>query len=299
LRFERWEQLGVDVIRTDLEATGGLRMVGGSPAVRKLAWEWVRMKEAGLKQYTDQSAHTAAYTREAAKAVYAAIERLVAAGERAYSLSVPIEAENILVGWGAGKVSRADAGAQVKAAIVRLSDQGKIEAHAEGRKDWLIKEPLEPEFPTMTTIPTEVFVVHRHDNGARDTVARFIEKLGFKAIILHERPNKGRTIITKFREESANVGFAVVLMTPDDHGGKTNSETRPRARQNVVFELGFFIGALGADKVAALLKGDIERPSDFDGVVYISLDYGNWKVDLGRELEAAGFQVDWKKVGAA
>jgi predicted nucleotide-binding protein len=145
---------------------------------------------------------------------------------------------------------------------------------------------------------SKVFIVHGHDEAARETVARFIEKLGFEAVILHERPNKGRTIITKFREEAAGIGFAVVLMTPDDVGGVPGpaaDHLRPRARQNVVFELGFFIGALGPEHVAALVKGNIERPSDFDGVVYISLDDGSWRADLARELQAAGYEIDWNK----
>lgn len=144
----------------------------------------------------------------------------------------------------------------------------------------------------------KVFIVHGHDDAARETVARFIEKLGFEAVILHERPNKGRTIITKFREEAAGVGFAIVLMTPDDVGGAAPfvaGTLKPRARQNVVFELGFFIGELGPERVAALIKGDIERPSDFDGVVYISLDNGSWKAELTRELEVAGYAIDWNK----
>jgi predicted nucleotide-binding protein len=141
-----------------------------------------------------------------------------------------------------------------------------------------------------------VFIVHGHDEGARESVARFIEQIGMEAVILHERPNKGRTIITKFRDETKDVGFAIVLMTPDDHGGKIGLSAQPRARQNVVFELGFFIGALGPEKVAALVKGDVERPSDYDGVVYISLDDGSWKANLAKELEAAGIDVDWNKV---
>lgn len=142
----------------------------------------------------------------------------------------------------------------------------------------------------------KVFIVHGHDDGVREAVARFVEKLGLEAIILHERPNKGRTIITKFREETEGVGFAVVLMTPDDVGGALGESTRPRARQNVVFELGFFIGALGPSRVAALVKGDVEHPSDFDGVVYISFDNGDWRMQLGRELHAADFAIDWNKV---
>jgi len=124
-----------------------------------------------------------------------------------------------------------------------------------------------------------------------------VEKLGFEAVILHERPNKGRTIITKFREEAADIGFALVVMTPDDLGKPNDdSEPKPRARQNVVFELGFFIGALGPERVAAMVKGDIERPSDFDGVVYISLDKEDWPTKLGQELQAAGYEIEWNKV---
>lgn len=173
------------------------------------------------------------------------------------------------------------------------------------------REDIEAQFSEDAVTPSaqvappldlsKVFVVHGHDGAVRESVARFIGKLGLEAIILHECPNKGRTIITKFREEAVGVGFAVVLMTPDDLGGKPPllvgvNDFRPRARQNVVFELGFFIGALGPDRVAALVKGDIERPSDFDGVVYISLDSGSWQVELGRELKEAGYAIDWNKV---
>jgi predicted nucleotide-binding protein len=115
-------------------------------------------------------------------------------------------------------------------------------------------------------------------------------------IILHERPNKGRTLISKFQEESAEIHFAVVLMTPDDIGGLAGQAQRVRARQNVIFELGFFIGKLGPQRVCALVSGDIEKPSDFDAVVYVQ--YGpatGWKTDLARELKAAGFVFDMNK----
>lgn len=141
-----------------------------------------------------------------------------------------------------------------------------------------------------------VFIVHGHDEGARETVARFLEKIDLKPIILHEQPNMGRTIIAKFRDEAATTAFAVVLMTPDDHGAKDGAPTKKRARQNVVFELGFFIGALGAEKVTALVKGDVEKPSDFEGVVYISLDQPNWKLDLAREIKSSGLGIDFNKV---
>ena len=113
-------------------------------------------------------------------------------------------------------------------------------------------------------------------------------------VILHEQPNKGRTIIDKF-EEYADVRFAVVLLTPDDVGAVKDREADllPRARQNVVFEFGYFIGRLGRERVCALAKGDIETPSDSDGILYVPLDDNDgWKMRLLRELKAAGFDVD-------
>jgi predicted nucleotide-binding protein len=143
----------------------------------------------------------------------------------------------------------------------------------------------------------KVFIVHGHDEGPRESVARFVEKLDFEVIILHERPNKGRTIIAKFREEAAGVGFAVVLMTPDDIGkAKEDAELKSRARQNVIFELGFFIGALRPERVAALVKGDIDLPTDYEGVVYISMDSEDWRTKLAKELQAAHYDIDWNKV---
>ncbi len=140
-----------------------------------------------------------------------------------------------------------------------------------------------------------VFVVHGHAEGPREAIARYLEQLEFVPVILHERPNKGRTLLTKFREEAEGIGFAVVVMTPDDVGGISSDALHPRARQNVVFELGFFIGALGPGHVAAVLAGDLERPSDFEGVLYIPYE-GDWKMKLAKELQAAGLAVDWNKV---
>lgn len=143
-----------------------------------------------------------------------------------------------------------------------------------------------------------IFVVHGHDRGPRDSVARLIEKLGFEAVVLEEQPNKGRTIIEKF-ESYADVKYAVVVMTPDDMGGaKGGPPARPRARQNVILELGFFIGELGRDHVAAIVVGDkLEIPSDIDGVLYIPFDSsGAWRQRLAREMKAAGLAVDMNRL---
>ena len=145
-----------------------------------------------------------------------------------------------------------------------------------------------------TLISNKVFLVHGHDESVRETVARFLEKLQLDPVILHERPNQGRTIIEKF-EDYTNVGFAVVLLTPDDLGAPKDrrDDLESRARQNVVFELGFFIGKLGRSKVCTLVKGNVETPSDYDGVVYTKLDdAGGWKTELVDELKAAGFVID-------
>ena len=142
----------------------------------------------------------------------------------------------------------------------------------------------------------KIFIVHGHDEGARQTVARFIERIGFEAIILSEQANQGLTIIEKI-EARAEVGFAVVLLTPDDVGGKAADSLRPRARQNVLLELGYFIARLGRERVCTLAKGDLEIPTDFAGVVWEPLDDGGaWKAALARELKAAGYAIDWNKV---
>ena len=148
-------------------------------------------------------------------------------------------------------------------------------------------------------VSNRVFVVHGRDEAAKQTVARYLEGLELEPIILQEQPNEGRTIIEKFEEESQTVGFAVVLGTPDDVGALASEPDNQqlRMRQNVVFELGYFAAALGRNRVCVLLKGDVERPSDYDGVIYIPFDDGEgWKLTLGRELRAGGFAVDLNRL---
>lgn len=142
-----------------------------------------------------------------------------------------------------------------------------------------------------------VFLVHGHDEGAREQVARFLEQLGIRPVILHEQANKGRTIIEKL-ERSGDIAFAVVVLTPDDVGAsaKTADRQMARARQNVILELGYFIGLLGRERVCALHKGELELPSDFVGVAYVPLDpAGGWRLSLARELKAARYDVDLNK----
>ena len=144
----------------------------------------------------------------------------------------------------------------------------------------------------------KVFIVHGHDNELKETLARFLEKIGLEPIILHEQVNGGLTIIEKFQANS-DVQFAIVLMTPDDVGNtKENIDNlNERARQNVILELGYFMGKLGRDRVCALLKGNVERPSDYDGVVYIAVDSSNgWKLLLAKELKEAQLDFDSNRI---
>jgi predicted nucleotide-binding protein len=141
---------------------------------------------------------------------------------------------------------------------------------------------------------SKVFLVHGHDESAREGTARYLERLHLEPIILHEQPNAGQTIIEKV-EKYGGVAFAVVLLTPDDIGAPRDkaNDLRPRARQNVILELGYFLARLGRKHLAALVKGDVEKPSDYDGVVYIQMDdAGAWKLQLARELKTAGLNVD-------
>jgi len=153
---------------------------------------------------------------------------------------------------------------------------------------------------TPTTSPTPVgkpavFVVHGHDVAARESVARLIERLGFEAIVLGEQADAGRTIIEKFEAHAARVVFAVVMLTADDVGASKamRHDLRPRARQNVFLELGYFAAKLDRAKVCAIHEADVEIPSDFAGVLYVQMDpAGAWKLKVAREMKAAGLMVD-------
>ena len=150
---------------------------------------------------------------------------------------------------------------------------------------------------TSKVTTNRVFLVHGRDEESKESVARYIQNLGLDPVILSELPARGQTIIEKF-ESNSDVEFAVALLTSDDAGALDGeTELKPRARQNVVFELGFFIGKLGRHKVCVLTKGNPEIPSDYAGVEYIPIDAaGAWKMRLMGELKVAEFDVDANRV---
>ena len=140
----------------------------------------------------------------------------------------------------------------------------------------------------------KVFIVHGHDNALKQEVARMVEKQGLEAIILSEQANGGKTIIEKI-EENAEVGAAICLFTKDDYGrAKDASEDKLRARQNVVFEAGYFMGKLGRGNVIIVADKDLELPSDMQGVVYT--DSKNWKIEVLQGLDKIGYAIDFNKL---
>lgn len=140
-----------------------------------------------------------------------------------------------------------------------------------------------------------IFLVHGRNERFLHETARYLEKLKLEIIILRDQPNEGRTIIEKFIDYS-NAGFAIVLLSDDDRGGSkdtTYEEQNLRARQNVIFELGFFIGKLGRKRVCALYIPGVDIPSDYEGVLFIPFDeQGGWRLKIAREIKAAGLSVD-------
>ena len=160
--------------------------------------------------------------------------------------------------------------------------------------------PDDPQVPSIPETPetpqsvntNRVFLIHGRDHGTRDTVARFLEGLELEPVILEEQPDQGLTVIEKF-EQNASGDFVVALLTPDDVGGPNSDKLQPRARQNVVFELGYFVRAFGRNRVRALMKGEVEIPSDYAGVLYIPMDEsGGWQMRLIREMKSAGLDID-------
>jgi predicted nucleotide-binding protein len=163
------------------------------------------------------------------------------------------------------------------------------------------KSPPPPGRVTPTPnkkFSNRVFVVHGHDSEIKESVARFIERIGLEPIVLHEQPNGGRTIIEKF-EAHADVGFAVVLLSPDDLGASVDDagNLKHRARQNVVLELGYFMGTLTRKGVCAIKKPGVETPSDIQGVIYLDFDpAGAWRTKLAQEFVEAGYTINLERL---
>jgi predicted nucleotide-binding protein len=180
-----------------------------------------------------------------------------------------------------------NAAALIDAAIYQLELQNEPD---EGRPWRLEQETRDP-----------IFVVHGRDGARKYELMRLLDRaVEPPAIILHEETNGGTMILEKLERHAQAASFAIVLLTGDDEGRLRGDDTRPlspRARQNVIFELGIFMALLGRAHVAVLKDPDVEGPSDINGLVCIQLDTaGAWRHSLLKELRAAGITVDFERI---
>lgn len=152
--------------------------------------------------------------------------------------------------------------------------------------------------PDETESADSIFVVHGRDTKIESQTLLLVERTtGRPAIVLHEQVTGGRTVIEQIERHGSSAGYAIILLTGDDEGGLRGGEMKLRARQNVVLELGYFWGVLGRNRVAVLVEAGVELPSDAGGIHYIDIDSGGgWKAKLLRELDHAGFEIDWNKL---
>lgn len=141
----------------------------------------------------------------------------------------------------------------------------------------------------------KVFVVHGRDETTLEKVNKFLREIGLDPVILKFEPKKGGFILQRFIEVASECNFAMVLLTPDDKGSLVGEENElKRARQNVIFELGYFISLFGVDRVLTLYNPDVDLPSDLLGRFYIEIKDG-WGNEVVRELKAMGYKFEEKK----
>lgn len=163
----------------------------------------------------------------------------------------------------------------------------------------LLAQHNEPSENPTRNFGGKIFIVCGHDEAPKHAVARYVSKFDIEPIILDEQANKGQTIIDKFEEHAGEAGFAIVLLTPDDVG-KPKDETdefKPRARQNVILELGYFLCGLGRERVCVLYKEGVELPSDIHGILYVPMDsFNGWQLQLAKEMRQAGLPIDPEKL---
>jgi predicted nucleotide-binding protein len=193
--------------------------------------------------------------------------------------------------------------------IVNVYDSGKVVV--QGKKTALNQElqafatsGMQPSVSEVAvgsaseavTPSSRVFIVYGHDKASRDGLELMLLKMGMEPIILGDLPAAGDTIIEKLEahlKASHNVGFACVLLTPDDEGHRAGQpkELAGRARQNVILELGMFLARLGRSRVAIIYNTVVEKPSDIDGLLYLGFkkQVDEVKMNLFKELKAAGY----------
>jgi predicted nucleotide-binding protein len=152
--------------------------------------------------------------------------------------------------------------------------------------------PLVSKSITIDYHPKKIFIVHGSDNSSKLELTRLLEKSKLEPIILQEEPNAGRTLIEKIETRTSDIGYAIILLTPDDLCHSASQEKR--ARQNVILELGYFIGKLGRHRTCCLYKEGVSLPSDIHGIVYLSFrdTVSERLLEISRELRNAGYDFN-------
>jgi len=146
----------------------------------------------------------------------------------------------------------------------------------------------------------KVFVVHGRDEVSKTNLEVFLHEIGLEPVVLHRQADEGMTIIEKF-EKHSDVGYAFILLTPDEVAYLASEGTRPddernkeyRARPNVIFEFGYFVGKLGRSRVCCLHTGHTTLPSDVSGMVYKRFDKNVEEIaySIIKDLKASGYTL--------
>jgi len=154
---------------------------------------------------------------------------------------------------------------------------------------------------TGVAISNKVFIVHGHDETAKNELEIFLTEIGLEPVVLHRQADEGQTIIEKF-EKHSDVGYAFIILTPDemaytaDQADFSESERNIelRARPNVIFEFGYFVGKLGRKRVCCLYTGSVNLPSDINGLLYKPFTQSIEESGYGiiKELKAAGYKLN-------
>lgn len=187
---------------------------------------------------------------------------------------------------------------------IRLSNGGVINCYhsgsyvVQGKAQAEVKAVIEGD---VTAESRKIFVVYGHDEIARTQLEAMLRRWDLEPIILDQQASSGQTIIEKLEEYGADIGYAIVLATPDDEGkAKMEATYKSRVRQNVVLELGMFLAKLGRKRVAILLKeaADFEKPSDIQGLIYIPFQnkVDEVSISLIRELSRQGYRIDTARI---
>lgn len=182
--------------------------------------------------------------------------------------------------------------------IVNCFTSGKYTVQGKAQAQEELKAILEG---TINSGSKKIFVVYGHDDIARTQLEALLRRWDLEPIILDQQASGGQTIIEKLEEYGSDVGYAIVLATPDDEGkAKPEADYKSRVRQNVVLELGMFLAKLGRNRVAILLKEAVnfEKPSDIQGLIYIPFQnkVDEVSISLIRELSKQGYKIDTSRI---